>query len=140
MVEELSMSEKEKIESKIIDILSQEDIVQFAYVYGSFLKDRFHDIDIAVYLKDGVSEKERIEFEMRKGVELSKDLGFEVDLRVLNGRKIIFLHQVLKNGKLLVCNDEKKRVEFESEVYSKYLDIKYYLDQYNELRRRRILA
>ncbi len=41
---------------------------------------------------------------------------------------------------LLVCSDEKKRVEFESKVYSEYLDIKYYLDQYNELRRKRILA
>lgn len=140
MREELSGSEKEKLESNIVDILTDEDIVQFAYVYGSFLKGKFNDVDIAVYLKEEVSEKEIIEFELDKEVELSKKLGFEVDLRVLNGRKIVFLHQVLKNGTLLVCSDEGKRVEFESEVYREYLDIKYYLDEYNELRRKRILA
>jgi len=140
MSEEVSESKKEKIESKIVDILSEKDIVQFAYVYGSFLKDRFNDIDIAVHLKEGMSEKEILEFELSEGVELSKGLGFEIDLRVLNGRKIVFLHQVLRDGKLLFCRDERKRVEFETEVYSRYLDIKYYLDQYNEIRRRRILA
>jgi len=140
MNEELSGSEREKIESNIVDILSGEDIVQFAYLYGSFLKGRFNDIDIGVYLKERVREKDIIEFEMSKGVELSRKLGYEVDFRVLNRRKIVFLHQVLKNGKLLVCSDEKKRVEFESKVYSEYLDIKYYLDQYNERRRKRILA
>ncbi len=140
MSEEVSEGKKEKIESKIADILSEEDIVQFSYLYGSFLKDRFNDIDIAVYLKEGVNEKDILEFEMEKGVELSKELGFEVDLKVLNGRKIVFLHQVLRNGKMLFCKDEGKRVEFETEVYSNYLDIKYYLDQYNEIRRERILA
>ncbi len=140
MREELSGSERKKLESNIVDILSEEDIVQFAYLYGSFLKGRFNDIDIVVYLKEEFSEKDIIEFEMSKEVELSKKLGYEVDLRILNGRKIVFLHQVLKNGELLVCSDEKKRVEFESKVYSEYLDIKYYLDQYNELRRKRILA
>jgi len=140
MSEEVSESKKEKIESKIVEILSEEDIVQFAYLYGSFLKDRFNDIDIAVYLKEGVSEKDILEFEIEKGIGLSKELGFDVDLRVLNGRKIVFLHQVLRNGKLLFCRDEGKRVEFETEVYSRYLDMKYYLDQYNEIRRERILA
>ncbi len=101
---------------------------------------RFNDTDIAVHLKEGMSEKEILEFELSEGVELSKELGFEIDLRVLNGRKIVFLHQVLRDGKLLFCRDERKRVEFETEVYSRYLDIKYYLDQYNEIRRRRILA
>ncbi|MFP4052196.1 MAG: type VII toxin-antitoxin system MntA family adenylyltransferase antitoxin [Thermoplasmata archaeon] len=140
MREELSGSEKKKLESKIVDMLSEEDIVQFAYLYGSFLKGRFNDIDIGVYLKEGVSEKDIIEFEISKEGELSRKLGYKVDLRILNGRKIVFLHQVLKNGKLLMCRDEKIRVEFESKVYSEYLDIKYYLDQYNELRRKRILA
>ncbi|MFW6048446.1 MAG: type VII toxin-antitoxin system MntA family adenylyltransferase antitoxin, partial [Candidatus Natronoplasma sp.] len=137
---ELPQEEKEKIKSKIIDHLQEEGKVSFAYLHGSFLKGRFNDIDIGVYLKEEFSEKELIEFEMSKGVELSRKLGYEVDLRVLNRRKIVFLHQVLKNGELLVCSDEKKRVEFESKVYSEYLDIKYYLGQYNELRRKRILA
>ncbi len=136
----LSPEERERIKSEVTDLLQREDKVRFAYLYGSFLKGEFNDIDIAVYLKEGMSEKEILEFELSEGVELSKELGFEIDLRVLNGRKIVFLHQVLRNGKLLFCRDERKRVEFETEVYSRYLDIKYYLDQYNEIRRRRILA
>jgi len=137
---QLSAEEKRDVKSKIINDLREEDKVSFAYLYGSFLKDRFNDIDIAVYLKEGMSEKDILEFELNKGVELSKELGFEVDVRVLNGKKIVFLHQVLRNGKLIFCRDEGKRVEFETEVYNNYLDIKYYLDQYNEIRRKRILA
>jgi len=124
----------------VTDLLQREDKVRFAYLHGSFLKGEFNDIDLAVYLKEGMSEKEILEFELSEGSELSKELGFEIDLRVLNGRKIVFLHQVLRNGKLLFCRDERKRVEFETEVYRRYLDIKYYLDQYNDIRRRRILA
>ncbi|MBS3749866.1 MAG: hypothetical protein KGY67_09275, partial [Candidatus Thermoplasmatota archaeon] len=42
------------------------------------------------------------------------------------------------HGEILINNDNRKRVQFESRVYDEYLDFKYYLDQYNSIRRKRL--
>ena len=93
--------------------------------------------DIGIFLKDGEYEKFYPE---RLAGELEKLFSRDVYIIVLNGRNLVFLHQVLKSGELLFCRDEKKRVAFETDVYDKYLDIKYHLDIYNKMRKERILA
>ncbi len=128
------------MKEQIASILMDTENILFAYLYGSYARSQENessDIDIGIYVKEGRHEKY---FPERTAGKLEEKLHREVDVRVLNGRNIVFLHQVLKNGQLLFCKDEKKRVEFETDVYDRYLDIKYYLDIYDKMRKERILA
>ncbi len=128
------------LESRIVSVLDRRDEILFAYLYGSFARntaDDKSDMDIGVYLKEG---EHGVFYPERLARELEEVLDREVDVRILNKRNITFLHQVLKDGKLQFCRDEDKRVEFETKVYDMYLDIKYYLDMYNEIRKERVLT
>ncbi len=128
------------IKDLVTSVLKDREKILFAYLYGSFARSEENDksdIDIGIYLKDHNHEKFYPE---RLASKLEKVVDRDVDVRVLNGRNLVFLHQVLKNGQLLFCRDEKMRVAFETDVYDKYLDIKYYLDIYNRMRKERILT
>lgn len=133
---ELSPEEKEKIKSKIIELLQREDKVKFAYLHGSFLKGEFNDIDLAVYVsKDeskSVDNKEIVDFELRKEVEISRSIGFEVDIRCLNLAPNGFCYSVIKNGELLFSFDESVRSDFESLVLVKHHDFKRFRKRYRE--------
>ncbi len=127
---------KEKIQSR----LKEEDSIIFAYLYGSFARSEEtdkSDIDVGIFLEGGHLDSFLIGDLIS---DLEQEIDMEIDVRVLNERNLTFLHQVLKKGELLFSRDEKKRVEFESWVYDRYLDFKYYIDQYNKTRRKRILA
>ncbi len=127
---------KEKIQSR----LKEEDEISFAYLYGSFARSEEtekSDIDVGIYLEGDDLDSLLIG---DLTADLEQEIGIDIDIRVLNHRSLTFLHQVLKKGELLFSRDEKRRVEFESWVYDRYLDFKYYIDEYNQTRRKRILA
>ena len=129
-----------RIKEKASSILKDEDNILFAYLYGSTATGKFtedSDIDIGIYCSD--QEHDNL-YPERLSAELEKEFGREVDVRILNERNLIFLHQVLKNGELIFSKDERKRVEFETGVYDRYLDMKYYFDKYNEIRRKRVTS
>lgn len=131
---------RKKTKKKIIQLLKQENNILFAYLYGSYARkeeNQKSDIDIAIYL----SQEPKTEFLPEKlSTKLEKKINKNIDIRILNNRKIIFKHQVLKHSELLFSKDENKRVEFETYVYDRYLDFKYYINQYNQKRREEILT
>lgn len=136
MVNELSVEEKKDAKSKIIDDLQQEDKVSFAYLHGSFLKGEFNDIDLALYISEryfeSMDKKEILDFELRKEVEISKSVGFQVDIRCLNDAPNSFCYSVIKNGELLFSEDESLRSDFESLVLVKHHDFQRYRERYRE--------
>jgi len=136
MGNELSEKEKENIKSKIIDHLREEDKVSFAYLHGSFLKGEFNDIDLAVYISEtdfeSMDKKEIPDFELRKEVEISKSVGFSVDLRSLNDAPNSFCYNVIKDGKVLFSEDESLRADFESLVLVKHHDFQRYRERYRK--------
>ena len=136
MGNELSVEEKKDVESKIIDDLQQEDKVSFAYLHGSFLKDEFNDIDLALYISEryfeSMDKKEILDFELRKEVEISKSIGFQVDIRCLNDAPNSFCYSVIKNGELLFSEDESLRSDFESLVLVKHHDFQRYRERYRK--------
>jgi len=134
--------ETEKLKKQISRILSEKDEIEFAYLFGSIVRDTHHeksDVDIAVYLKIGVVEENKFYTEQLAS-EIEKHIKSPVDVRCLNKQGLIFLHQVLKYSELLVNKNNKKRISFETRVYDEYLDFKYYLDQYNTIRRKKFLS
>lgn len=130
---------KEEIE----EILKKHDEIRVAYLYGSIVKGygrKGSDIDVGLLLREDFAADAlypaRIAREIKEGCKLDR----EVDVRILDKRALIFLHQVLKYGTVVFTKDESKRIEFESEVYDRYLDYKPYFDHFNEVRRKRLLS
>ncbi len=129
--------EIERIKKKTENILKNREEVLVAYLYSSFAKGNANeksDIDIGVLLRDNY-EADPL-YEAKISIEFDKSLGIETEARILNNKNIIFLHQVLKHGVLLFSRNERERIKFETDTYSRYLDFKPFYEEYNKIRRR----
>jgi hypothetical protein len=128
----LTPDDKKKIKQKIREALIKRDEIIFAYLHGSFIEDRpFRDIDVAIYV-DGNYD---LTYELELEEELTRLVGFPVDVRTLNNAPVTFRFKVLE-GELLFSKDEKARCEFEEWTLREYHDYDYYLKIY----RREILG
>ena len=133
------MSPKELLKSVIRD----HDEVIIAYLYGSAVQGNLRadsDIDIGILLADDAVPDHLYTIRMAGEIRSRCRLDRAVDVRILNRRPIRFLHQVLRYGEILFVRDERKRVEFETDVIKVYLDFKLFLRDYDRKRRRRLLA
>ena len=114
---------KEKIKSKLIQILETE--VVFAYVFGSVTSGKLHpqsDVDIGVYLREPPgSLDDKLAF-IRK---VSAAFNREVDVIFLNDADIIISMQILTNGELLINNDNESLVLFKALKLGEYADFKF---------------
>ncbi|MDK2384452.1 MAG: nucleotidyltransferase domain-containing protein [Candidatus Korarchaeota archaeon] len=96
-----------------------EDIV-LAHIHGSFLKGRFRDVDVAIWIKGGKADA--FHYTVEVSAELSKE--FPVDLHVLNEAPVSFQYQVFTGGRLLFSRDEKIRSEAMDRALKMHLDSK----------------
>lgn len=119
---------------KIAEGISKFRQVEVGYVFGSFLRGKFTDIDVALLLSKTSPPYESMKFAMRVARALEKALGyrFELDVKVLNSSPIHFQHEVIKNGEVVFCRDEARRVGYEADVLSEYLDYRDVLEWFDE--------
>ncbi|MEW6419184.1 MAG: nucleotidyltransferase domain-containing protein [Nitrospirota bacterium] len=111
----LLTDEKQKITHLVKAELKKHNEIVFAYIYGSFVDPEmpfFRDIDIGIYLKD-YKDTEQLKYEIELSLELEKCLHYKypVDLRVINGSNILFMHNVVQ-GELLFISDEDLWTDF----------------------------
>jgi len=116
----------DNIESSIPQVtayLKSNPHIVFAYLFGSLAKGKQHplsDVDIAVYLKQGVNIIEG------KLVILGKIIDIlqtdEIDLVVLNTANLPLVINVLKSKKIIVDKEPFARHIFESLSMRKYFD------------------
>ncbi|NJF25676.1 nucleotidyltransferase domain-containing protein [Thermococcus sp. Bubb.Bath] len=100
-------------------VLERHPEVVFAYLHGSFLvTDHFRDVDVAVYV-NGVENY--TEYELSLAVELERETGAEVDVRVLNDAPPAFRYRAVK-GEPLIDRDPERRFRFIEETVWEYLD------------------
>jgi len=120
---------------KIRKVLSREKKVEFAYLFGSFVKSRkyAHDIDIAVYVKGRIPA----DFERKLALKLEEAVGKAVDVVVLNDKPILLTGEVLRSSKLIFSKNEKLRVRFETEKISEYLAFNELMKEYDKMRSER---
>ena len=107
---------------KLKTILSEDDNILFAYLFGSYSKGEEHarsDVDIAVYFKE-----ESFDEQLRVISELSKSVKLEVDLVVLNHVKNMFLLEEIMNGHLLKDSETDERAYFEVKKMHEIIDYK----------------
>jgi len=132
---------RDEILKDLITFLRGEKRVSVAYLFGSYAKKTRtadSDIDIAVLLSE--TPKKTLEYYLHLVNELSKILGNEVDLIILNASPPLLKHQVIKYGKIVYSRDEGERITFEARAESEYLDFSRALTRYNECLINQILA
>jgi len=127
----INEEQREKSRERIADFLQKRPEIIFAYLYGSFLKGDFRDIDVAIYLTE-ISKKEALEYELNLESELSKLTGYWADARILNHAQLSFRFSVIKNGTLLFSKDERIRCDFECLTIVEYHDFDFLRSVYRK--------
>ncbi len=118
----LDEAARARIEKQLIAELAAIPEVAFAYLYGSFIgSEPFHDVDVGVYL-NGPDPHQDMPFSVVLAQRLSKRLQLPVDVRILNGAPVSFLHHVLR-GRLLVSHDDDFLGDVMEDTIRRYLDM-----------------
>ncbi len=132
----------EEIKNAFKVVLSKEKKIIASYLYGSALYNEFYeDIDIGLLIDEGF--KPNYMYEVKLAGKLEKrfkdTIGIykSIDVRVLNGKLLRFLHSILKNSILIYSMDDPKRVQFEARIMKEYLDFKPHSELYEKMRRYR---
>jgi len=129
------------IPEKMKQVFLDHDEIVAAYLFGSYAKGHARsdsDIDIGLLLSDNSNVGAMYPIHIAGQLENMTGTKREMDVRILNNGTLRFLHQVLK-GKLLFCRDDKKRIDFETSTINSYLDFKPFLDDYDRMRKERLL-
>ncbi len=116
------MASREEILNRVRQLLLQQDEVVFAYVFGSFLRGPFRDIDIAVFVDEN-RVSDYLKFGLRLAARMEREIHLPVDLRVLNDAPLCFQYAVIK-GEVLISRDEETRCSFVERVIVEYLDFR----------------
>jgi predicted nucleotidyltransferase len=108
---------------QVVDFLKNRQKVVFSYLFGSLARDKvlpLSDIDIAIYLKEGVDlDKEKMSI-LQNLIDL---LGTEeIDLVLLNTAPLTLKARTVENKKILVDKEPFLRHSFESLVLREYFD------------------
>lgn len=127
-----------KTKNKKITEIFKKHPVLFAYVFGSFAKNKvlpFSDLDIAVYVNPVAKRDERnkIISDIREELEKKLKMPQKIDLICLNNElPPMLLRNIIYEGKLVYSKDEQKRINWESRAMSLWWDWEYYQRQFDE--------
>ncbi len=122
--------ERKKLVKELRDLLEQEEIIQFAYLHGSFCEEgEFHDLDIAIYLSEQDKYKQ-FDYQLQLEDNLQQRLNYPVDIQVLNQAPPAFSYMVIKKGCHLMVRNDNLRTQFEMSTYHRYFDILPYRERY----------
>lgn len=113
--------ERERIERALVAVLESEPDLEFAWLHGSFLvADKFRDIDIGVHLSAPVEVRSQRGLEL--AVRLDQEIGFPIDVRVLNDAPVTFLFHVFREGRLLLSRNDERLADLMERTVREYLD------------------
>lgn len=113
--------ERERIERTLVGVLESEPDLEFAWLHGSFLvADKFRDIDIGVHLSVPVEVRSQRGLEL--SVRLDQEIGFPIDVRVLNDAPVTFLFHVFREGRLLLSRNDERLADLMERTVREYLD------------------
>ena len=124
--------DKESIRNRIENRFLMYDDVSLAYLYGSFLRDGvFNDIDIAVLVSKEMSPYDLFKYQMNIAGDIERSIipRCTCDVRILNNAPVEFAFEVVKTGSIVFSQSESFRVDYEAEIISRYLDLRYLYDR-----------
>ncbi len=119
----INQAERQQLVRCLTELIRDHEEITFAYLYGSFADNLpFHDIDLGVYAS-GIKHQESISYSLALVQNLSKEVKFPLDVRVLNFAPVLFVYHAIR-GRLILDRDEELRAAFVERAVQKYLDIK----------------
>jgi len=121
---------------KIATTVFKDTPVLFAYLYGSHatgLVHSFSDIDIGIYVPAAVTE-DRLDLEMSLALSIDRVLKekSKSDVRVINHLPLAVVGEIVTNGLLIYCRDDKVRIDYETIVRMSYFDFIPFLKKYQQ--------
>ena len=112
--------------ASVRNVLASAPSVAAAWIFGSMARGDVRDdsdLDVAILLRDptstAASESEEL---LQLAAMLEKAAGRAVDVVVLGLMDPIIAHRVLSEGTLVFDEDPDRRIDFTSDVLSRYLD------------------
>ena len=128
-------------EKRVVEFLSTQERVKLAYLFGSVAEGKegkLSDVDLAVFLDESLSKKEKFSLQLKLISELTGILKTDkVDLTVMNNAPLLLNYNIIKHGKIFK-DDLETKIRVESGILSDYLDMKYYIDRHTDLAIKRI--
>ncbi len=120
----IAMLGKKELE-KISNVFKKESAILAAYLFGSYISgnpNRYSDIDIAVLFDNAVNPKEYTDKQIDMVVDLSRLLGREADVIILNRAGSFLKYNVLKNGLRVYERPDRNGRSFEARAMVEYFD------------------
>ena len=127
---------QEKIPALIEGLEEDQDIAAL-FLFGSLAYGNLKplsDLDFGLLLASSMGKKHRFQ----KHLDL---MGFfndffktdEIDLIDMRGVPPRIAFNILKTGKLLICNDSSELIDFQEDTVRKHLDFKYVRDRFDDV-------
>lgn len=131
----LRAEEKEEVLKTIRTVLASFDEIEVGYVFGSFCREDFGDVDVAILVAGEPTPYQAMRFRARVERELERRLcyRFESDVKILNTTPISLQYEVVKSGRLVFSRDRERRIRYEAGVLSRYLDYADTLDWFDRV-------
>lgn len=130
------MTDIKKITSRLEDFFKAKKNIIAVYLYGSYAKGKAtkkSDIDFAILFKSRYNRRFMTDQEINLATEIQKIIKeIEVEVKILNSAPLFFQYKVISSGRLIFCSDYLERIEYESDLMSRYFDFKPLLDYYNK--------
>jgi predicted nucleotidyltransferase len=117
-------------DKSIAQFLNKQERVKLAYLFGSVAEGKegkLSDVDLAVFLDESLSKKERFSLQLKLISELTGILKTDrIDLVIINDAPLTLNYEIIKANHPLLVRDEGQKIDFEHRILSRYLDRRYY--------------
>lgn len=126
---------EEQVTEAIKIVLGRHPEILFAWLYGSFTRhEPFQDIDLAVCISRVICDMDpytlyKLQMQVAREVEEKGISPVPVDVRVLNDAPVEFQYEVIRTGRLVFERNREQRTEYEADIISRYLDLRYLFDR-----------
>ncbi len=128
--------EREKIVKIFTRVISSEEGIVFAYLYGSFLTENtFRDIDIFIYTGEGIDQfvypvnvKEKL-FDAVSEIGADTFVIDDFDVRIINNAPCYIVIDILREGILLADNNPDLREDYIERISNEYSVNYFILDE-----------
>lgn len=130
----------EEIKDVVSEVCGRNSDVITAYLFGSYARgdhDEVSDIDIALLFDD--YDIHRL-LELARKIDDRIDIDRKIDVRPLNCSNLVFQKNVLSDSIILYEGDREARMDFERNIFRRYLDMKPHIQHYYDMRSERIGA
>lgn len=120
----VSAAEREHVAGRLAGVLADEDVVVFAYLFGSFADGRpFEDVDVAVFLDPARARGlDTLTVRLDLTGRLEAAAGVPVDLILLHEADLGLRGTALR-GRLLMSRDEAQRIAYLEETSLALMDM-----------------